>query len=105
MIAAALLYLGLFALAAAMPRHAPALLGRWQHHSAARHAAALGWGVIALSLVMVLTAPGWPIALVTWIGLATLAAGVVLLGLTYAPALPRAAAVLAVLALPLALLI
>ena len=86
MIAAALLYLGLFALAAAMPRHAPALLG----NRSIPHLARIGWGLVALSLLAALLTPDWPVALVTWFASAPLAGGIVLLGLTYAPRFARA---------------
>jgi hypothetical protein len=95
-IVAGLLYLGLFALAAGMSRHAPALLGPWHRpHRVARLPLA-GWILIALSLAVALLTPDWSRTLVTWFGLAPLAAGIVLLSLTFAPRLARVSAALAV---------
>ena len=95
MIVAGLLYLGLFALAAGMPRHAPALVGR-RHapHRIARLPLA-GWILVALSLAAALMTSDWSRALVTWFGLMPLAAGIVVLSLTFAPLLARVSAVLA----------
>ena len=97
MIAASLLYLGLFALAAGMPRHAPALLGAWHSAPRVRRFPPIGWILAALSLAAALATPDWPRALVAWFGLAPLAAGIVLLSLTYAPTLARWSALLAIL--------
>jgi hypothetical protein len=96
MIAAGLLYLGLFALAAAMPRHAPDLLGRWNAPMLAARLSVAGWILVLLSLAASLLTPDWPRALVAWFGLAPLAAGIVLLGLTFRSSLAQGAAVLAV---------
>jgi hypothetical protein len=96
MIVAALLYLGMFALAAAMSRHAPALLGRWHAPARVARLPFMGWGLIALSLAAALLTPDWSRALVTWFGLAPLTAGIVVLSLTFAPPLARASLVLAV---------
>ena len=96
MIVAGLLYLGLFALAAGMSRHAPALLGPWHRPRRVARLPLAGWALIALSLVTALLTPDWSRALVMWFGLAPLAAGIVLLSLTFAPPLARATAVLAV---------
>lgn len=53
---------------------------------------ALGWGVISLSLVVALAASNWRFALVEWIGLAALAAALVVMLLHLVPrALPRLA--------------
>ncbi|TGX50299.1 DUF3325 domain-containing protein [Sphingomonas gei] len=95
MIAAGLLYLGLFALAAAMPRHAPALLGPWHVRQRIPRLPLVGWTLVLLSLAAALSAPDWPRALVAWFGLAPLAAGIVLLSLTFAPRLARVGAILA----------
>ncbi|MDV3457531.1 DUF3325 domain-containing protein [Sphingomonas sp. HF-S4] len=95
MIAAGLLYLGLFAIAASMSRHAAALLGGWSKHALAPRLPAVGWTMVALSLVASLLTPDWPRALVAWFGLAPLTGGVVLLGLTFAPQAARASVVLA----------
>jgi hypothetical protein len=96
MIVAGLLYLGLFALAAGMSRHGLALLGQWHSPRRVARLPLAGWILIALSLIMGLLTPDWSRALVTWFGLAPLAAGIVLLSLTFAPPLARATAVLAV---------
>ncbi len=95
MIAAGLLYLGLFALAAAMPRHASDLLGRWNTAALAARLPLIGWTLVVLSLATSLLTPDWPRALVAWFGLAPLAAGIVLLGLTYRATLARVAALVA----------
>ncbi|HEU0095372.1 MAG TPA: DUF3325 family protein [Rhizomicrobium sp.] len=93
MIAAGLLYLGLFALAASMSRHAPALLGGWKSAFPAAFLPATGWIFIALSLLVSLAAADWPIALVRWGGLLPLMAGVILLGLTFRAAVVQAGAI------------
>jgi hypothetical protein len=95
MIAAGLLYLGLFALAAAMPRHAPDLLGRWNTPALATRLPVIGWTLVLLSLAASLLTPDWPRALVTWFGLAPLMAGIVLLGLTFRTNLAQSAALAA----------
>jgi hypothetical protein len=95
MIAAGLLYLGMFAIAASMSRHASALLGGWSKHALTPRLPAAGWVLVALSLAPSLLAPDWPRALIAWFGLAPLTGGVVLLGLTFAPQVARASAALA----------
>ncbi len=91
MIAAGLLYLGFFALAASMSRHRPALLGRWQGAPfARRHLPLAGWSLVAASLLAVLADFSGGIALVTWAGLLPMTAGIILLGLTYDVRLTRA---------------
>jgi len=96
MIAAGLLYLGLFALAAGMPRHAHTLLGRWHIAPLIQYAPALGWTLILLSLLAALAVPDWPRALVGWFGLMPVMAGTLLLGLTFGVGIARAGAVFAV---------
>jgi len=96
MTVAGLLYLGMFALAAAMSRHAPVLLGRWHAPARVARLPLAGWALVALSLVATLLTPDWSRALVTWFGLAPLTAGVVVLSLTFAPPLARVGVVLAV---------
>lgn len=98
MIEAGLLYLGLFALAASMSRHAAMLPGRIAapHHAAwARRG---GWALLLLSLAIPFARTDWPMALLTWFGLAPVMAGVVLIGLTYGVVLTRIAAGAALLA-------
>lgn len=106
MIFAGLLYLGLFALAASMSRHAQLLPAHW---NLAKHAGRLriaAWLLILASLIVALWSPGWPLRLLTWIGLAPIAGGIVLLSLTYGVrgarvgALPALLLVLAGLVLP-----
>ena len=89
MIVAGLLYIGFFALAAAMTRHGPALLGPWQRHGLTRHLSLLGWSAIALSLLGAILAGADGIGVVTWCGLLPMMAGAVLLALTYGPRLAR----------------
>ncbi|MCI4591745.1 DUF3325 domain-containing protein [Sphingobium sp. BYY-5] len=98
---AGLLYLGLFALAAAMDRHRRVLAGPWHRPAIAPLLAPLGWCLLALSLLSI--APVWKggVGLVSWCGLLPLVGGVVMLGLTYRPAWLRpglAAAALLILA-------
>ena len=97
MSAAGLLYLGLFALSAGMPRHAPALLGPWHRPSRIARLPLVGWLLLALSLLAALLTPEWPRSLVTWFGLAPLAAGIVLLSLAFKPLVARIAAIGAIL--------
>jgi len=100
-----LLYLGMFALAAGMSRHADPLLGTQAKLTALRHPARYGWLLVALSLLLAIFARDGGQALVLWFGLIPLASAVILLGLTYRPAVPRAVvplAILMVLAAPFA---
>jgi hypothetical protein len=89
MLTAGLLYLSLFALAARMQRHRPVLLGGWQKHGFVPHLDMAGWTCFALSLVSLLRHSDPGMALVGWVGLLALLGGVVMLGMTYRPALPR----------------
>ncbi|WP_294332107.1 DUF3325 family protein [uncultured Sphingomonas sp.] len=99
MIAAGLTLLGFFALAGAMPRHAPVLLGQWAPRVRPGTLRALGWLLLVAALAATLCASDWPSALVRWFGLLPLGAGSVLLGLTYDARLARGVAVLGVLAI------
>ncbi len=99
MIAAGLTLIGFFALAASMPRHAPALLGGRQPRLRPRALALAGWALLVAGLAATLAAPDWPLGLVTWFGLLPLAAAPVLLGLTYEPRIARGAALLGALVL------
>jgi hypothetical protein len=94
MIFAGLLYLGLFALAASMSRHAQLVPGQW--HAANRLQGA-GWFLVLASLAVALWSADWPMRLLAWIGLAPVAGGVVALGLTYGVRWARTAALLALL--------
>lgn len=94
MIAAGLTLLGMFALAAAMPRHAPALLGPWERRVPTARLRIGGWVLLLAALTVTLAASDWPVALVTWGGVVPFSAALVLLGLTYDVRLARAAAVL-----------
>ena len=96
MIAAVLLYLGLFLLAAGMPRHADTLLGRRHIADLVPYAPALGWGLILLSLLAALAVRDWPRALVAWFGLMPVMAGTLLLGLTFGAGIARIGAVIAI---------
>lgn len=104
MIAAGLTLLGFFALASAMPRHAPALLGSWQTRLPPRRLQAAGWALLLGAFAATLAAPDWPRGLVTWFGLLPLAAALVLLGLSYDPRIARGAAAGGLVALALGLL-
>ena len=92
MISAGLLYLGLFALAASMSRHAQLV--------SATHGDRLqgaGWLLVLASLAVALGSADWPMRLLAWIGLAPIAGGIVALGLTYDVRWARIAASLALL--------
>ncbi|OAN66752.1 DUF3325 family protein [Sphingomonas sp. TDK1] len=94
MIAAGFTLIGFFALAAAMPRHATALLGSWQKHIRSSQLRAAGWALLATAFAVTLATPDWGRAMVGWCGTLTLAAALVLLGLTYDARLARIAAAL-----------
>lgn len=96
MIFAGLLYLGLFALAASMSRHAQLLPAHWGTASRTGRLRVAAWLLILGSLVIALWSPDWPLRLISWIGLAPIAGGIVLLGLTYGIRWARIAASLAV---------
>lgn len=76
MIAALLLFGGMYLLAVAMPAHR-ALLWRRAAARVAPHAAMTGWLLIAMSLVAAMLPGGW-IGVVTWFGLVPLCGGGVL---------------------------
>jgi hypothetical protein len=99
MIAAGLTLLGMFALAAAMPRHAPALLGAWERRVPATRLRIGGGALLLAALAATLAAADWPTALVTWCGVLPLSAALVLLGLTYDVRLARGAAALGAVAI------
>ncbi len=92
-----LLYLGMFALAAGMSRHADPLLDKQAKLTALRHPARYGWPLVTLSLLLAIFAHDGGQTLVLWFGLIPLASAVILLGLTYRPAVPRAVVPLAIL--------
>lgn len=104
MIAAGLTLLALFTLAAAMPRHAPVLLGTWEHRVPAARLRVGGWALLLAALAATLTATDWPLALVTWCGMLPFSAALVLLGLTYDVRLARGAATLGAAAILVGLL-
>lgn len=89
MIVAGLLYLGMFALAAGMSRHADPLLGAYGRISAPRRASVLGWTLVALSLLIAILTRDGGQALVLWFGLVPLVSAILLLALTYRPLLAR----------------
>jgi hypothetical protein len=94
MIFAGLLYLGLFALAASMSRHAQLVPGQWR---AANRLQGAGWLLVLASLAVALWSADWPTRLLAWVGLVPAAGGVVALGLTYGVRWARTAALLALL--------
>lgn len=96
MIAAGLTLIAFFALAAAMPRHAPALLGAWERRAPAPRLRIAGWALLLAAFAAVLAAPDWPVALVTWFGWLPLGAALVLLGLTYDVRLARGSVLMGV---------
>lgn len=100
-----LLYLSLFALAARMQRHRPVLLAAWQKRPFVAHLELGGWTLFGLSLLSLWLWPDVGMALVAWIGLLPLLGGVLLLGMTYRPAVPRAGVPLAALLLVAGLLV
>ncbi|WP_066722636.1 DUF3325 family protein [Sphingomonas pituitosa] len=104
MIAAGLTLIGFFALAAAMPRHAPLLLGGWQSRLPPQRLQAAGWVLLLAAFAATLLAPDWPRGLVTWLGLLPLAAALVLLGLTYDVRIARGTAAAGLLTLAAGLL-
>lgn len=91
MLTIGLLYLALFALAGRMQRHRPVLLGRWHRRPWVAHLEWAGWTLLALSLLSLLLWADAGTALVAWIGLMPLTGGVVVMGMTYRPAVSRAA--------------
>jgi len=96
MIFAGLLYLGLFALAASMSRHAQLLPAHWGLAKRAQRPRIAAWLLILASLVAALWSSDWALRLISWIGLGALAAGIVLLGLTYGVRWARIGALLAI---------
>lgn len=87
-----LLYLSLFALAARMQRHRPVLLTTWQKRPFVAQLELAGWTLFGLSLLSLWLWQDVGMALVAWVGLLPLLGGIVLLGMTYRPAIPRAGA-------------
>lgn len=96
MIAAGLLYLGLFALAASMSRYAELLPARWELAKRTDRVRLVAWLLVLASLVSALWSPAWPIRLITWIGLVPVAGGIVLLAIAYDMRWARIMALLAV---------
>jgi len=101
---AGLLYLALFLIAAGMARHGPALLAPLWTQENGRRAAVAGWSLLLLSLILVFGGSGWPLRLIEWLGLVPALAGAVLLGLAFAPWLPRLGALAAIGAIGLGML-
>lgn len=97
MIFAGLLYLGLFALAASMSRHAQLVPTQWRAATRGDRLQGTGWLLILASLVVALWSADWPMRLLAWIGLAPVAGGMVALGLTYGARWARIAASLSLL--------
>ena len=92
-----LLYLGMFALASGMSRHGPPLLGAQEKLAWLRHPARYGWGLVTLSALLAIFARDGGQALVLWFGAIPLTSAIILLGLTYRPAVARACVPLAAL--------
>jgi hypothetical protein len=92
-----LLYLGMFALAAGMSRHGPPLLGAQARFAWLRRPARYGWALVALSALLAIFARDGGQALVLWFGAIPLVSAIILLGLTYRPAIARGCVVLAAL--------
>jgi len=88
MMAGLLQFAALYLLAAAMPQHCRALLGRWQRSVRPAHVAIAGWGVLAVSFGVAI-ANGDPIAIVFWLGLLPLGGVLILLGISFSPRLLR----------------
>lgn len=101
---AGLLYLALFLIAAGMARHGPVLLAPLWTKETERKAVVAGWSLLLLSLILVFAGPGWPFRLIEWLGLVPALAGAVLLGLSFAPWLPRLGALAALGAIGLGML-
>ncbi|MGY4800558.1 DUF3325 domain-containing protein [Teichococcus aerofrigidensis] len=98
----ALAYAGFAGLCLAMDRHQRDLFGR---RRAAGRSAGLrwaGWLLLGLSLPPCVLAAGWGIGSVLWCGLLTLAAGLLVLLMPYAPRLLALPPLLALAGLPLA---
>ncbi|MHA6721113.1 DUF3325 domain-containing protein [Sphingomonas sp. RS6] len=85
MIAAGLTLIAFVLLAASTSRHAPALLGGWDAPRRRPALGVAGWLALLLGMGAAILRADWPLALVAWLGLLPLAAGVVLLALTYQP--------------------
>lgn len=97
MIFAGLLYLGLFAMAASMSRHAELVPAQWRSATYGNRLQRAGWLLVLTSLVVALVSVDWPMRLLAWIGLVPAAGGIVALGLTYGVRWARTAALLALL--------
>ena len=95
-VAGALLYLGLFALAAATPRHGRILIGHRHTPAIGRIALAIGWLLLAASLTSIAVSPRWAFALIEWVGLVALLGGALALALAYGGWQARAGAGMAV---------
>lgn len=94
---AGLLYLGLFALAASMSRHAQLVPVPWRSTKHGNRLQSMGWLLVVASLIMALWSADWPMRLLAWIGLAPAAGGIVALGLAYGVRWARIAALSALL--------
>lgn len=83
-------FLGLYLLAASLHSHRGILLGNWRNIATPRATVIAGWSLVALSFGLAV-AGHRPTDIVTWFGLLPLASGAILLGLSFAPHLVRAA--------------
>ncbi|MCR0985183.1 DUF3325 domain-containing protein [Roseomonas populi] len=96
--AAALSYAGFTALCLAMARHHEQVFrSRAVPAGRRRVLTALGWGLLALSVVPVVMELGWGLGLVLWLGLLTATAMPLAMLLNYAPRVALALAVTPVL--------
>jgi len=85
-------FLGLYLLAASMQPHRGVLLGGWRTIATPRATVIAGWSLVALSFGLAV-ASRETTDIITWFGLLPLACGAILLGLSFAPRLVRAAVV------------
>jgi len=85
-------FLGLYFLAASLHPHRTVLLGNSRNIATPRATVIAGWSLVALSFWLAI-ASRQPTDIVIWFGLLPLASGAILLGLSFAPHLVRAAVV------------
>lgn len=76
-------FAGFVALALSMPRHFREFFGSLPARSAKLSMRVVGWSLLTLAFIPAIFGAGASIGIVLWFGLATLAASVVALTLTY----------------------